>query len=67
MEAARELGAKRTYLTHLTHRLDHAALSDWLPDGIEPAWDGLVVEVPIRGHSSDEVDASGTPAAVDSS
>ncbi len=40
---ARSVGAERTYLTHLTHRFRHAELSARLPDGVEPAHDGLVV------------------------
>lgn len=43
---ARGLGARRTLLTHLTHETPHAALARSLPDGVEPAYDGLVVEVP---------------------
>jgi phosphoribosyl 1,2-cyclic phosphate phosphodiesterase len=43
---ARELGAERTYLTHLTHRLGHADLTAALPPGIEPAWDGLEISIP---------------------
>lgn len=42
---ARQIGAKRTLLTHITHDLGHAALSAELPSGIEPAYDGLVVSV----------------------
>ena len=42
---AQEIGADRTYLTHLTHRLRHAELAAALPPGIEPAYDGLVVDV----------------------
>jgi phosphoribosyl 1,2-cyclic phosphate phosphodiesterase len=45
IEAAREVGAERTYLTHLTHRVTHAELVDRLPDGFFPAYDGLTVEV----------------------
>jgi len=45
VETARALGARRTYLTHLTHETSHAALLAELPPGIEPAYDGLVVEV----------------------
>lgn len=41
---ARELGARRTYLTHLTHETGHAELAAELPEGIEPAYDGLIVE-----------------------
>ncbi len=44
VEAAREVGAARVYLTHLTHRVQHARLAASLPPGIEPAYDGLVVE-----------------------
>jgi phosphoribosyl 1,2-cyclic phosphate phosphodiesterase len=45
VETARALGARRTFLTHLTHETGHAALLAELPAGIEPAYDGLVVEV----------------------
>ena len=38
---AREIGAPRTLLTHLTHLSDHATLAAALPPGIEPAFDGL--------------------------
>ena len=43
VDAARALGARRTYLTHLTHRLRHAELAERLPDGVAPAHDGLEV------------------------
>lgn len=42
---ARDLGAERTYLTHLTHETGHAELTAQLPPGIAPAYDGLTVEV----------------------
>jgi phosphoribosyl 1,2-cyclic phosphate phosphodiesterase len=45
VEAARRLGASRTYITHLTHRMSHAELEARLPEGVLPAWDGLTVEV----------------------
>ena len=45
VEAAREIGAERTYLTHLTHRLRHRELLGRLPAGILPAYDGLSVQV----------------------
>jgi phosphoribosyl 1,2-cyclic phosphate phosphodiesterase len=38
---AREIGARRTLLTHLTHLSDHAELAATLPAGVEPAYDGL--------------------------
>jgi phosphoribosyl 1,2-cyclic phosphate phosphodiesterase len=45
VETAQALGARRTYLTHLTHETGHADLEARLPPGILPAYDGLVVEV----------------------
>jgi phosphoribosyl 1,2-cyclic phosphate phosphodiesterase len=45
IEAAQALGARRTFLTHLTHETGHADLARRLPDGIFPAYDGLMVEV----------------------
>lgn len=45
VEVAREIGAERTYLTHLTHRVRHAELEERLPPGVLPAYDGLEVEV----------------------
>ena len=45
VEAARDIGAKQTFLTHLSHRVRHADLADDLPPGVTPAFDGLVVEV----------------------
>ncbi len=41
---ARAVGATRTLLTHLTHETGHADLAGRLPAGIEPAYDGLVLE-----------------------
>lgn len=43
IEVAREVGARRTFFTHLTHENFHAALAAELPDGMQPAFDGLVV------------------------
>ena len=45
VEAARIVGAERTYLTHMTHEVRHQALLDELPSGVEPAHDGLTVEI----------------------
>lgn len=42
---AQRVGARATYLTHLTHRTGHAELERDLPAGISPAYDGLVVSV----------------------
>lgn len=43
---ARHLGARKTWLTHMCHDLEHKALSESLPDGIAPAWDGLAIPLP---------------------
>jgi len=43
--ASRRVGATRTYLTHLTHQTGHAALVAELPSDIQPAYDGLTVEM----------------------
>ena len=43
VEVARVVGAARTYFTHLTHRTSHASLVARLPQGIEPAYDGLSI------------------------
>ena len=42
LDLAREIGAKKTYLTHVSHRLGtHKEISAELPDGIYLAYDGL--------------------------
>lgn len=43
--AAREIGAERTFFTHLSHENFHADLEAELPAGITPAFDGLTVRV----------------------
>jgi phosphoribosyl 1,2-cyclic phosphate phosphodiesterase len=40
------LGVERTYFTHISHDLGHAATNASLPDGVELAYDGLVVDIP---------------------
>jgi phosphoribosyl 1,2-cyclic phosphate phosphodiesterase len=42
---AAEIGAERTYLTHLTHDNFHADLEAEMPRGITPAFDGLTVRI----------------------
>jgi phosphoribosyl 1,2-cyclic phosphate phosphodiesterase len=43
VEHLQRIGAKRSFLTHLTHHSDHDALQASLPAGIEVPWDGLTV------------------------
>ena len=45
IEVARQLRPARTLLTHLTHEVDHAAISAELPPGVELAYDGQVIEL----------------------
>lgn len=45
LQVAQQVGADRTYLTHLTHDNAHADLEAELPRGVAPAFDGLVVRV----------------------
>lgn len=43
---AQDIGAEKTYLTHISHRLGkHADVNPLLPKGIELAYDGLKIEV----------------------
>ncbi|MGB9152848.1 MAG: MBL fold metallo-hydrolase [Alphaproteobacteria bacterium] len=35
---------ERAYLTHMNHMMDYATLKATLPAGVEPAYDGLVIE-----------------------
>jgi phosphoribosyl 1,2-cyclic phosphate phosphodiesterase len=45
IRVARQVGADRTYFTHLTHEYFHADLEAELPRGIMPAFDGLTVRI----------------------
>ncbi|MBA2688232.1 MAG: MBL fold metallo-hydrolase [Gemmatimonadaceae bacterium] len=45
IRVAKEIGAERTYLTHLTHHNFHADLEAELPRGIAPAFDGLTIRI----------------------
>jgi phosphoribosyl 1,2-cyclic phosphate phosphodiesterase len=45
VEVAQSIGAEQTFLTHLTHKYSHRDLSERLPDGVEPAYDGLTLNV----------------------
>lgn len=40
----RRIGAGRSYLTHMTHDIDHAVLSAALPERIHVSWDGLQID-----------------------
>lgn len=44
-----ELRPRRTILTHMGPDMDFAWLERTLPPGVEPGWDGMVIEVPDEG------------------
>lgn len=44
VDAARQVGARVTYLIHLTHEVEHEELEAQLPAGVHLAYDGLELE-----------------------
>jgi phosphoribosyl 1,2-cyclic phosphate phosphodiesterase len=44
VEAAQRVGAKQTFLTHIAHELGHAQTNAKLPDNIQLAYDGQIIE-----------------------
>ncbi|MDQ8205442.1 MBL fold metallo-hydrolase [Pelagicoccus sp. SDUM812003] len=45
VDAARRIGAKRSFLIHMGHDVDHDRVNASLPEGVELSYDNLVVEV----------------------
>ena len=45
IDVAMELGAKKTFLIHMTHDLEYDALSKKLPESIYVGYDGLKINV----------------------
>ncbi|MQA91290.1 MAG: MBL fold metallo-hydrolase [Gemmatimonas sp.] len=45
VEAAADVGAEITYLTHISHEASHRELEARLPPEVRPAYDGLTVEI----------------------
>ena len=45
LEIVAALKPAQTYLTHMAHDLDHHETNAELPDGVELAYDGLVLEL----------------------
>lgn len=44
LEWIARLGPRQAYLTHMNHQMDYDSLVARLPDGVAPAYDGLVLE-----------------------
>lgn len=45
VDVVRRLGTERAYFTHICHDLPHVETCAQLPDGVELAYDGLVIEM----------------------
>lgn len=45
VELVEKLNLKKGYLTHISHRLDHDKLIDYLPENVRPAYDGLKINI----------------------
>ena len=44
VEVAQQIGARITYLIHLTHEVDHETVDATLPENVRLAWDGLELQ-----------------------
>lgn len=44
IEEGRRVGARTTYLMHMSHDVEHEEVDAWLPEGFHLAWDGLTLE-----------------------
>jgi phosphoribosyl 1,2-cyclic phosphate phosphodiesterase len=40
-----EIKPRRAILTHMNHELDYRELKQRLPEGVEPAYDGMVLSI----------------------
>ena len=47
LEVIARIKPRRAYMTHMSHDLGHATTSARLPEGVELAYDGLVLDVPV--------------------
>jgi len=50
IEVAKKLRVPRTLLTHLTHDIDYPRHTTGLPDGVEFAYDGQTLTLPLPGN-----------------
>ena len=47
IDVVNRVAPRRAYMTHMSHDLGHAATTARLPAGVELAYDGLVLDVPV--------------------
>jgi phosphoribosyl 1,2-cyclic phosphate phosphodiesterase len=45
IDAARKIGAKNTFFTHISHDLEHSTVTNSLPETMALSFDGLTVEI----------------------
>ena len=45
--AAHDIGARKTYLTHIAHEVRHAIVEQELPEDVSLSYDGLVLGAPL--------------------
>ena len=48
---ARQIGARRTYFTHMSHEIDHEMVESALPEGMHLAYDGLELDFEITSSA----------------
>jgi phosphoribosyl 1,2-cyclic phosphate phosphodiesterase len=59
VDAARRIGARQTFFTHMCHHLPHAETCARLPPGMALAHDGLVVEIDAPAVAAQSTAADG--------
>jgi len=47
LNEARKIGAGKTFLVHMSHELSHLQMLERLPAEIQPAFDGLQLELSV--------------------
>ena len=50
VQVAQQLGAERTFFTHITHDVDHSEANGKLPNGMELVFDGLQIAIDLSSH-----------------
>ena len=56
LDVVRDLAPRQTFLTHLTHDVDHAVMEKELPTGVGLAWDGLRVRIEMDGEEYSHIE-----------